>query len=457
MFALPGIILLITLVLVRPQELTPALVGVPLLHIALGIAVLGFALDVLADRAKVKLTPITGLALAFLGWNAFTVLIRYPGLTWTNIQRLLICSVLCLVIAHGTYSPKGLNAVAGAVLVCALWLAGVGIQQGLTPPQCIVIEDGEGNELPDVPTGRSCKEGDDCYRVGAIPGYRYRCESVGAFGITTIEDGRVRYIGTLHDPNELALTLGCALPIAFAMRREKKSSLLRNLLALATMVVMLTTIVLTGSRGGQLVVLAVFGTYFLVRSGIKGVFVAGLLAIPALIYGGRSGERAAGSTIDRLECWYQGADLTVQYPIRGVGHGMFEEYWPLTAHNAYLLAGAENGILGLLLFVAVVYAAGKISLTGVWRYKDPDDPRRAWSIGLLASVIGLALGVCFLSFTYHEVMWLFLGLSGAFYNVLRNADDGYEVKWRSRDYLAIAAIGIGMLGAFYGYTRYALG
>ena len=91
------------------------------------------------------------------------------------------------------------------VLLCALWLAGVGIQQGLTPPQCIVIEDGEGNELPDVPTGRSCKESDDCYRVGAIPGYRYRCESVGAFGITTIEDGRVRYIGTLHDPNELAL------------------------------------------------------------------------------------------------------------------------------------------------------------------------------------------------------------------------------------------------------------
>lgn len=456
MFALPGIVLLITLVLVRPQELTPALVGVPLLHIALGIAVFGFVLDVLADRAKVHATPITGFALAFLLWNVATVLIRYPGLTWTNIQRLLICTVLCLVIAHGTYSPKGLNAVAGAVLLCGLWLAGVGIQQGLTTPQCIIIEDGEGNELPEVPTGRPCIEGDDCYRVGAIPGYRYRCESVGAFGITTVENGRVRYIGTLHDPNELALTLGCALPIAFALRRDKPS-LTRNLLALVAMILMLTTIVLTGSRGGQLVVLAVFGTYFLVRSGIKGVFVAGLLAIPALIYGGRSGERAAGSTIDRLECWYQGADLTVQYPLRGVGHGMFEEYWPLTAHNAYLLAGAENGILGLLLFVGVVYAAGKISFAGVLRYKDKDDPRRAWAIALLASTIGLALGVCFLSLTYHEVLWLFVGVSGAYYNVLRNADSGYEVKWRPRDYLAIAAIGIGLLMAFYVYTRFALG
>ena len=52
-----------------------------------------------------------------------------------------------------------------------------------------------------------------------------------------------------------------------------------------------------------------------------------------------------------------------------MGLGQFGEYHYLTAHNSYLLALAELGPIGMLLFSIVVYLSLKIPL-GVLRQVD---------------------------------------------------------------------------------------
>jgi hypothetical protein len=449
-----GIVLVIALMLVRPQELIADLHGVPLLYGALALTSIGAIADVLTQKTTLRRTPVTLWALGFIAWCFVTLGIDSPDFGWVGIQRMVICIVLCLVVAHSVQTPRALNVVAGTVMACAVLLAGLGLHQGLSPRQCVARDNTGGVQEEGEVDGRHCSDEDECYnRWGARPGMAYSCEGIGVYGTTSIDNGRVRWVGVLHDPNDLALAIGCAIPIAFAMRREKRVPS-RTLLAILAAILIIACVILTRSRGGQLVLLAVFGTYFLVRSGIRGVVVASILTVPALFYGGRAGAAAYSSTVTRLECWYEGVQMLRNNPVFGVGHGMFtERYWQ-TAHNSYLLAAAENGIFGLTLFVGALYSASKISWVALGRYDDPDDPRRAWAIGLLASLAGMAVGAFFLSFTYHPVLWLYVGLAGAYYSVVKKADAGFEVPWGARDYLRIFAISGGLMIALYVATRF---
>jgi len=455
MFALPGIIALIVFILLRPQEFVPALEHLPMLHIALVLALAGLAIDVLTGNTKLRITPVTIWGIGFFVWSAFTLLVRAPSELIDGIERLLICVVFGLVVAHSIAKPQGLGVVAGAVLFCALVLAGVGIHQGLSPKQCLIAEEAGWIPTDGTPDGRFCQTRINCYQTyPREPGTVYLCEHVGLFGTTSIGNGRVRYRGVLKDPNELALAIGISLPIAFAMRREH-GGLARLLLALLATIAILVCTIFTGSRGGQLVMLAVLGTYFVGRTGKLGVISAGVLAIPALIYGGRSGSIASSSTSERIECWYAGIDMFIAHPIFGVGHGRFTEHHYLTAHNTYLLSLAEMGPLGLFLFIGLIYSAARVPYAALGRYTSDDDPRRAWAIALLAAMSGLAVGIFFLSFSSNHVLWLFVGLVGAYYTVLRNADEGFRLTWRMRDTTAVGALALVVSVAVYAYTRIA--
>src|SRR5581483_6811753 len=54
-----------------------------------------------------------------------------------------------------------------------------------------------------------------CRKDANDPLANYHCERVGPLGTST-QGGRVRYRGSLADPNELALMTCLALPLAFA-------------------------------------------------------------------------------------------------------------------------------------------------------------------------------------------------------------------------------------------------
>jgi O-antigen ligase len=216
-----------------------------------------------------------------------------------------------------------------------------------------------------------------------------------------------------------------------------------------------TATVFSQSRGGQLVFLTVLGCYFLKRFGARGLVAGAVVAAPMLILGGRGGAEADSSSKERLECWYEGISMFKSAPVLGVGFRQFTEHHYLTAHNSYVLAPAELGFPGFVLWTAVMYTTTKIPAVALIRYRDGGDAEvaRVWAMALLASILGLLVGIFFLSFCYHYVLWIYVGLSGAFYSAVRTHDREFEVRFGLRDLAAVVVIDVALIAALYVYTR----
>jgi len=465
MFAIPGIIALVVFIYARPQEFFERLRAVPLLHLFCALALFGIVLDLRVGYSRLRAAPQLPWVLAFFCWSVLTVLIRAPSTAVDNALSLTICVALFLLIAHGVQSFRALHVVAASVLSMVLFVCGVGAQQGFADTGCVLIDESVPGSSAGRPDGRPCVTARSCYTPAAEPGAEYQCEHIGLFGTTSIGHGRVRYRGVLQDPNELALAGAVGLPLAFAFGQAHKRSLQRRLLSIFAFALVLLCAVLTASRGGQLVFLAVLGAYFIHRAGVAGLLVGGVLALPLLLLGGRGGEDASSSTLERIDCWSEAISMWRSHPFLGVGLGQFTEHHYMTAHNSYLLALGELGFPGMCLFVAILYLSAKIPLAALAHVREVRSPvilegaqiTRAWAVAMLAAFVGLAVGIFFLSFTYHYVLWIYLGLSGALYSAVRRHDPSFRVRLSGLDLGAIAAANAVIIVLVFFYTKWKLG
>jgi O-antigen ligase len=438
---------------------------VPLLYVFFALAIFGWVLDLRVKNAHMSITPQLPWVMSFFAWASLSALIQARGNAGEQIMGMAICVALFVLIAHGVQSFRGLHAVAATVLAMVLLVCGVGAHQGFAPSGCVLVDESDPNDTSaGRADGRPCAIPRDCYLGDAEPGAEYRCERIGLFGTTSIGRGRVRYRGILQDPNELALAGAIGLPLAFAFGQANHRSLARKLLSVLTLVLVLLCAVLTGSRGGQVVFLIVLAAYFGKRVGGAGVLIGGVLALPLLVLGGRGGEDASSSTLERIDCWAEALSMWRDHPLLGVGLGQFGEYHYKTAHNSYLLALAELGLPGMLLFGGIVYLSVKIPLAATRHFASARTDAassgarlaQAWAMGLLAAFAGLAVGIFFLSFTYHYVLWIYLGLSGAFYSALRRHDPSFRVAFRARDFVAVVVINLAVIVGTYLTSRWML-
>jgi O-antigen ligase len=465
MFAIPGIIALVVFIYARPQEVFERLRVVPLLYIFCALAIFGIVLDLRLRNSRLRAAPQLPWVALFFVWSALTVLIQAPSAALEHIVSLSICITLFALVAHGVQSFRALHLVAASVLVMVLFVCSVGVQQGFAEMGCVVVDESvPGDSASGRPDGRACVTPRNCYNGDAQPGAEYQCEHIGWFGTTSIGHGRVRYRGVLQDPNELALAGGAGLPLAFAFG-QVKSDLKRRLLGIVAFVLVLVCAVLTASRGGQLVFLAVLAAYCVNRVGISGLLLGGTLALPLLLLGGRGGEDASSSTLERIDCWAEAISMWRAHPLLGVGLGQFNEYHYMTAHNSYLLALAELGLPGMFVFGAILYLSAKIPLAALTHVRHASAPEvlagarltRAWAVALLAAFIGLSVGIFFLSFTYHYVLWIYLGMSGAFYGAVRRHDPTFSVRLKGADFALILLINVAIIVFVFFYTRWKLG
>ena len=306
--------------------------------------------------------------------------------------------------------------------------------QGLSAKQCVGGEESEG-AVYGVPDGRICETNESCRGPDAEPGKEYRCEHVGMFGTYSVEE-RVRYRGELQDPNEVALTISAgalSLLIAFALRRRNA---LNVMLCSAGAAVVVLTVLQTQSRGGLISALLVPGVYLVRRYGKWSVIPGALLAAPALLLGGRGGEAAALSTEMRYEAWATGLDLFKSHPIFGVGARLFNDYHYLTAHNSFVLTLAELGFVGMFLFVTIIYMSMKTLIVGMHTLSGVQGTAavQVWGMALLASLSGIVFQINTLSFAYHSVLWIFLGLVGAWYSAIKHHAPAFRVKFGWKDF-----------------------
>lgn len=442
LFALPGIAFLIVFILVRPQEAVPLLQRVPFLHLFTALAVVGFVIDIRLRRLQPVATNTLPWVIGLFLVGVISTAINAPADLTSRAVELAILFALYGTLAHGIQRFRTFQAIAGILCTTCLLITFVCMHQGLSRKQCIGGEEQDGG-VEGKPDGRFCEDNEQCRGPDAEPGLEYKCEYVGLLGTYSVEQ-RVRYRGDLQDPNECALTIcagGMALLIGFALRKKSFGG---KLAAYAGVGMVIYTVFRTESRGGLVAAMLVPGVYLVRRYGFKAIIPALAVAGPVIALGGRSGEAADMSTAMRYDAWSAGIDMWHHSPIYGVGVKEFSENFWMAAHNSYLLSLAECGIIGLVMFLAIVFLCFKTLIVGLRELGEIPGTRAAvvWGMALLAALGGIVFQINTLSFTWHPVLWIFIGLIGAWYSAVRHHKPDLIIKVTARDFVGIVIVAL---------------
>jgi hypothetical protein len=452
MFAIPVILALAAFIYLRPPEIVPALQKIPFLYLFSLLLPVAWALDVRLGFVKLRSTPLLVPVTLFFAWSALATLIGAPMTVVTKEVFLSgVSFLLFLAASQGVQTFRGVRTLAAGLLLIVLVITSVVLDQAFSPRGCAKQEEGEVGDML-IPDGRPCETRDECYE-GLLDAHdEFNCEHIGLFGTTSIQ-GRVRYRGILQDPNETALVLSMTAPFAFALAAGR-SGALWSLLVPLTVVSTGLTVVFTKSRSGQLAFVAAMGVYFLRRLRWVGLMLAVPLALPVLLLGGRSSTEASASSIERLEAWAEGIAIWRQAPIFGVGRSQFTEFHYLTAHNSFILALAETGVVGLFLWASIVYLAFKTTVSLALSPRTAGHAAiRDWSAALFASLCALTISSFFLSFSNHDIFWLEMGLVGALAGAARTHVPAWRIRYRIFEMLLVG-IGCALLvAAIFVYTR----
>ena len=243
-----------------------------------------------------------------------------------------------------------------------------------------------------------------------------------ASGYRTQQDRlSITYNGLVLDPNHLAASL--LLPIALAVGTlfETRDYRLR-LAAGASTVCMIAALFLTGSRGA-LIALAVMLLYLALRTRFRLrilalMAIAGLASLLQPTVWARFADKGLTGGSGREFIWDVGKMAFKDYWLTGAGIGAFPaaynhellrtyqpifEGWSRPAHNAYLSAAVELGILGAVL---LIYA---------W-WRSWNDARG--NVVIEAAIIGLAAASYFLDVLFLKYIWLAFAMAALVKNVV---------------------------------------
>jgi hypothetical protein len=228
---------------------------------------------------------------------------------------------------------------------------------------------------------------------------------------------RLQATGPFHDPNDFCVLLVVGILSAAHGLTEVKSGV-RRWLWLGPLAVLFYAFSLTQSRGGFLALLGGLFAFLLARFGWRKTLGLTVLGLPVLLiaFGGRQTELSTGTGTgqERIQIWSDGLLMFRDAPLFGVGMNEFDKLVGHVAHNSYLQAFAELGLLGGTLFVGAVYLAMSV----LWRARARDreivDPKlRRLHPYLTGAVAGYAVGMFSLTLTYIVPTYMVLGLAAS--------------------------------------------
>jgi O-antigen ligase len=225
------------------------------------------------------------------------------------------------------------------------------------------------------------------------------------------DHGRSRWIGIFSGPGVFAVlfSMGIAFPLCHI---RPGAPMGRQFMAGLITVVMLWALYCTGSRGGLLAGIAVIGVYVMVRAKItlrtmilvgSGLFLVYNI-LPSYITTIRD---QSNSSQYRVAMWAAALDMIKGNPLFGVGITNFKAYsGRLIGHNSAVEIMAETGLIGLGLWVGLIYACVK----GVanFRASAESEDDKWYGLALLLSLIGYLGSAMFVTLEY-ETIYLLLG------------------------------------------------
>jgi O-antigen ligase len=243
------------------------------------------------------------------------------------------------------------------------------------------------------------------------------------FSYVTGEARSGRFTAVGFNADDVAAILALGVPIAWHLARLA-SSRVQAWLNVAFLPLAVLSVLLTGARGGFLVLLTGLAVIPLslhelsmkARAGLSllvaSSLVAAFLLVPQQLLarvGGTSEAILEGDFTGRLDIWRVGTDIFLENPIVGIGPGMFQRAAePVlgarlgrSPHQTFLAVLLELGVVGFVLFGGMMIAA----LRPIGRM--PRGARRFWAVLALALFVALLP----ISWEYSKTTWLLLALA----------------------------------------------
>lgn len=230
---------------------------------------------------------------------------------------------------------------------------------------------------------------------------------------------QLRATGIYNDPNDLCLILVTGSICAFYRAVTAEGFAIR-VLWLLPIGLFGYAVFLTQSRGGLLGLMLAVATWAHGRFGWKRGLLLSAALLPAMLFlsGGRQTEIGVGAETaqTRLQVWSDGLVAMMRNPLTGIGVGEYNDEVGHVAHNSFIHAYVEMGLVGGSLFLgAFTLAVSALYLA------NPEWNRATLRVRtfLLAVVVGYAGGVFSLSRNYVAPTYLILGLASAFLSMAR--------------------------------------
>lgn len=254
------------------------------------------------------------------------------------------------------------------------------------------------------------------------------------------EDIKMRIYSTLENPNVLGEFILLVLPVSISLMWIKKQWL-SKIFYFALSVIMAVALVLTFSRGcwiGLMVSAAVFITF--VAGKLWGIALMALPFIPMLLPESiinrfmSIGDMKDSSTSYRVYIWMGTLLMLKDFWLTGIGPGSeaFTQVYPFYsynaivaphAHNLFLQIMVESGIIGIILFLLLIFMFIKKLICG-YQYGGKRNCNSVVIVGIASAVLGfLVQGLfdnCFYNYRVFMVFWSVIALGITAVNVARN-------------------------------------
>jgi hypothetical protein len=271
-----------------------------------------------------------------------------------------------------------------------------------------------------------------------------------------VEFRRLGGTGRFKDPNDLCLAIVLAVPLCLYGLSDPRLGFAR-LLFIPALVVLGLALQGTLSRGGFLGLCAALMTLFWGRYGWRKTLALGALALPVLfvLFAGRMTniQTGTGTGQDRIQLWSDWLQAFRGAPLLGVGPGTTEEVGlSLLAHNAFLQAYADLGLLGGPLFAGAFYFA-ILTLRRARTAPVVSEEMGRLRPYLLAVLAGAAVCLLTLSLTYVIPTYLILGLATAYAGVAPAPRAEPLLRCDLQFVQRLAVVAVGALATIYVFMR----
>jgi putative inorganic carbon (hco3(-)) transporter len=253
--------------------------------------------------------------------------------------------------------------------------------------------------------------------------------------------------GHFQNSGELSVQMLMFAPLAFqlALFAKPRVSKLKFWLLMSAPLTAVMTVIGAASRGSQLAMV-----YQFYRIQLKGKLTLKRVAVAAAIFAigfalmpeeQKARFTSAGedrTSQQRLLYWKRGVEMIGDHPVLGVGYFNFTTYFSThypqdmlyeaaqLPHNIFVQVGTDAGLLGLGVFIALLYR--NIRCAREIQRRAQANPQLLGFHGNIAKGLqiatwGFIVAGQFVTITYYPFFWMNLALTVALLNITRRAEE----------------------------------